>query len=216
MFSFNPNNRFFAFVNRLVDVLFLNLLWLAFSLPVVTMGAATAAAYSVTLKMVNDEEGYLFRGFIKAFRENFGVATKLWLLNLVVLYALWLDYQIIAKSPEPPLAAFFGGILLAAGGFCAFVFAYPLTARYENTAVNAIRNSFRISVRYFGKALLLLVLLGLEAALFLWNVPMLVAGSLIGPMIVVYTVSGIAKPIFLKIEEEANAREEAAVNAGDR
>ncbi|MBQ9122141.1 MAG: DUF624 domain-containing protein, partial [Lachnospiraceae bacterium] len=34
----------------------------------VTMGAATVAAYTVTLKMVDETEGYVGRQFIKGFK----------------------------------------------------------------------------------------------------------------------------------------------------
>jgi uncharacterized membrane protein YesL len=37
----------------------LNFLWLLFSLPVVTIGASTAAAFTITLKMVDEREGYI-------------------------------------------------------------------------------------------------------------------------------------------------------------
>lgn len=203
MFSFNPNNRFFLFVNRLVDVLFLNLLFVLFCVPIITVGASLTAAHAVTLKMVDDEEGYLFKTFWKAFRENFRPATVLWLANAFVLYALWLDYQIVCASAEPPFFAIAAGCVVAAAAFCVFTYAYPLLARYENKLSNTVGNALRIAFRFPGKTLLLLILLALETAVFLWNTPMLIAGSLIGPMIAVYTVSGVAKRIFQKIEDES-------------
>ena len=71
MALFNINSSFFKFINKLLDVLLLNLLWILCSLPVVTIGAATCAAFSVTLKMVDDEEGY----FVKPFFKYFNVST---------------------------------------------------------------------------------------------------------------------------------------------
>ena len=52
-----------------------------FSLPIFTIGATTCAAFSVTLKMVDDEEGYVGKMFIKAFKENLKQASfwKFWL-----------------------------------------------------------------------------------------------------------------------------------------
>ncbi len=205
MFSFSADNRFFQFVNRLMDVLFLNLLFLLFSLPIVTAGASLTAAHAVALKMVDDEEGYLFRTFWKAFRENFRRATLLWLANAAVAYALWIDWQIVATAAEPPVSAIVAGAIVAVVSFCVFTYAYPLLARYENTLANTARNALRIAFRFPGKTALLFALLALEAAVFLWNVPMLVAGSLIGPMIAVYTVSGVSKRIFQKIESENEA-----------
>ena len=67
---FSTDSPLYRFLTRLWDMIKLNFLWLVFSLPVVTMGAATVAAYSVTLKMVDEREGYVGRQFIKAFKEN--------------------------------------------------------------------------------------------------------------------------------------------------
>lgn len=36
-----------------------------------TAGASVTAMYTVTLKMVRGEESYIFKGFLKAFKENF-------------------------------------------------------------------------------------------------------------------------------------------------
>ena len=56
---FNMDSGFARFMNRAIDVLELNILWIIFSLPVFTIGASTCAAYYVTLKMVDEEEGYV-------------------------------------------------------------------------------------------------------------------------------------------------------------
>ena len=40
---FNPQNAFWSVFGKIADVLALSLLWVICSLPVVTMGAATAA-----------------------------------------------------------------------------------------------------------------------------------------------------------------------------
>ena len=70
MALFNMNSGFFKFINRLLDVLFLNFLWIICSLPIVTIGAATCAAFSISLKMVDDEEGYIGKSFFKEFKKN--------------------------------------------------------------------------------------------------------------------------------------------------
>ena len=56
---FSVDGALYKFLTRLWDMIKLNLMWLLFSLPVVTVGAATVAAYSVTLKMVDEQEGYV-------------------------------------------------------------------------------------------------------------------------------------------------------------
>lgn len=79
---FNPENRFWNFMNKITDVFLLGILWFLFSIPVVTMGAATTSLYQFTLKQADDEEGYVFKSFLKAFMKNFRQATMLWLIVL--------------------------------------------------------------------------------------------------------------------------------------
>ena len=81
---FDLDNPFFRFISKLVDVIWLNILWLIFSIPMVTIGASTTAMFSVTMKMARDKEGYVFQGFWKAFKENFKQATIIWIILLIV------------------------------------------------------------------------------------------------------------------------------------
>ena len=56
---------------RIFDLIVLNILWLVCSVPIVTIGASTTALYSVMLKVVAGEEGYIMKGFFKAFQVSF-------------------------------------------------------------------------------------------------------------------------------------------------
>ena len=66
-YLFDPENRFWSFMNKIMDVFFIGILWFVFSLPVVTAGAALTALYQFTLKQADDEEGYVWRSFRRAF-----------------------------------------------------------------------------------------------------------------------------------------------------
>ncbi|MCI6887083.1 MAG: YesL family protein [Lachnospiraceae bacterium] len=79
---FNPENRFWGFLNKISDALFIGILWYIACIPVITAGAATTSLYQFTLKQTDDEEGYVWRSFWKAFRRNFIQATILWLIIL--------------------------------------------------------------------------------------------------------------------------------------
>ena len=67
-------------LSKICDMICLNVLWVICSIPIVTIGASTTALYTVMLKMVRNEEGYIFRGFFKAFKENFKQSTIIWLI----------------------------------------------------------------------------------------------------------------------------------------
>lgn len=67
---FSVDSPLYRFLSKMVDVLKLNFLWILFSLPLLTVGASTVAAMSVALKMTDDEEGYIGKSFVKAFKEK--------------------------------------------------------------------------------------------------------------------------------------------------
>ncbi len=54
---FDYNNPVWRFMGKVADMFFLTVLWVVFSLPIITIGASTKALYYVTLKMAGGKEG---------------------------------------------------------------------------------------------------------------------------------------------------------------
>lgn len=206
---FNQNSKLIKSVNKIIDLIWLNFLWVIFSLPLITIGASTCAAFSVTLKMVDDEEGYIARSFIKAFRQNFKQATIMWCITAPLLYLAYLIWQVVLKadSTEYFFLLILGAILYTALLIVFNLYTYPLIARYENSLKNMIKNSLGICLTYFGRTVLILALLLLEGTIIFWNRWTILAGLFFGPEFMIFTISGIAKKIFLQIErhEDANS-----------
>ena len=85
---FNPQNAFWSVFGKIADVLALSLLWVICSLPVVTMGAATAALYDASVKCVRRGESGTLARFFRTFRRELATAslvTVLWGALLLVL-----------------------------------------------------------------------------------------------------------------------------------
>ena len=201
MALFNINSSFFKFINKLLDVLLLNLLWILCSLPVVTIGAATCAAFSVTLKMVDDEEGYIGKAFFKEFKKKFKQGTLMWMITAPCIYILYLLWQLVIKSEDINVIVIIGVIFLTAIAISINLYSYPLIARYENSLRNIIKNSFGICLQYFVKTIILTVVVVIEIVIIMWNRWTLLAGIIIGPEFIIYTISGVSKKIFLQIEK---------------
>lgn len=148
---FSQDGWLFRFFSRMWDILVLNLLWLLTSIPLVTIGASTTALYTVTLKMVRNEDSYLVKSYLKAFKENFLKATGAWLLLAAGWFLLLVDIFWLGKSMGD-----YGFFIIFAAGICLVIwflitlYLFPMLARYENTLVRTIMNSFYVSIRYFG------------------------------------------------------------------
>ena len=113
MAFFGIDGPFYRFICRFIDLVKLNFMWLLFSLPIVTIGASTTAAYSIALKMVDDEEGYMVKSFVKEFKRNFKQGTFMGLIGLVATYAIYLDYEINRVSEEGSVVLLVIGLVSA-------------------------------------------------------------------------------------------------------
>lgn len=202
---FSVDSPFYKFMQRLWDILQVNFFWVICSIPIVTIGASTAAAFKVCLHMVDDEEGYIAREFFKGFKENWKQGTVLGLVSLIAVYAVYLDIQLFNAVEDNPMifliAAILSGILFAV----CLLYAFPLMARYQNTLWKIFRNSFEICRRYAGRTLVLILVLAVELIVWFFNRTTLFIGFFIGPACLIYTIAGMSLRIFQIIEKEPGA-----------
>lgn len=64
---FDQDNKYNQFMTKIFDLAVLNILWTLTSLPLITIGASQIALYTMTLKMVRNEEGKIVAGYFKNF-----------------------------------------------------------------------------------------------------------------------------------------------------
>lgn len=233
---FSIESPFYRFMIRLTDMLKLNVLWLLTSgvllmfllqilisglgfgefyilsfVPLLTLGAATTAVFNITLRMVDEEEGYITKAYFRAFRENFKKGNIIGWIFIFALYAIWLDFQFYnaaEKVNQSSTVYLIIGILAVVMAFSHLIYAFPIQARYENKIINILRNSFSISVRYFGKTLLLFIVAAVVVGFFMWNSVTQFLGILIGPATLMLAISGTASQIFHLIENDNAERKE--------
>lgn len=202
---FSVESPLYRFLTRFWDMIKLNFFWLLFSLPIITIGAATVAAYSVTLKMVDENEGYIVRDFIKAFKENWKQGIPLGIISMVAMYVVYMDFQIFNAVEGNPVIFLIMGIVACFVFTLSLLYAFPLSARYKNTIFKTLRNSLDISIRYFVRTLFLIAILSIEIILFMFNSTTVFFGILIGPACLILTISGFALYFFRQIEKEPGA-----------
>lgn len=206
---FSLDSGIYKFMSRLLDMLKLNTMWLICSLPIVTIGAATTAAYTITLKMVDEEEGYIAGPFLREFKANLWKGSAIGVIQMVVMYTIFLDFQLYRVSEEYSTLCLVVGVIAVVLSITHFIYAYPLLARYENSIINTLRNSHSISIKFLPKTIFLLVVLFVEYIVFYQlNMTLLFFGIIIGPACFILTISGFARQFFRNIERENDIREE--------
>ncbi len=156
---FNPDNIFFRFMSRISDLMILNFLWIICSIPIVTIGASTTALYDVTLKLVDEAEGYLFKGFFKSFKQNFRKATIIWISILFIFSVIGVNLAFWIK-----LKSVTGYIAVSVMVFIFFLFiltevyVFPILSNFNGTIKDTFKKSCILSLRYLPYSLAILLI----------------------------------------------------------
>ena len=188
---------------RLWDLFLLNLLWIIGSLPIVTVGVSTIAAYSITLKTVEDDDPRVIPAFWRAYRENLGQGMVVSVLLLIGGGAVVLDFFLFEAVEDNPVFLLILGTGTAVFMLLHFLYLFPLIARYRNTVYRHLGNARQIFIRFVFRTIACLVLVAGELWLFLFNgLLMMYVGFFVAPMLVISTVSAFSIKIFRQIEKE--------------
>ena len=153
---FSYESKFSQVVLKIAQGCYLNMLWLLFSVPLFTIGAATTGLYRVTLKMARGEEPSLTDQFVRGFKQDFKQSTLLWLVMLGSGALLGLDGYILfhlsrtTTGRRAILWTLLLALIIAAGVVWVIILTYvfPLVASVENTSAAMLKNSFFIGTHY--------------------------------------------------------------------
>lgn len=209
---FSVDGPLYKFICKLWLTLKLNFFWILFSLPIITIGASTVAAYSVGMKIVRDEEGHIFRQFVKAFKSNFRQGTIAWILNVIVAFAIYYDFQLSAVDSMSELMTmvfFIFGIICTFFMVLAMIYTYPLIARYDNKLIATIKNSISVAFQFFVGTIVVIIIVAVEICIFAWNTTMWFFGLILGPAVIILTISYYARNTFGIIELDPENIKEA-------
>ena len=94
---FNPESKFSQCIYAITDYVKLGLVFLLFSIPGITAGAAAAAVTTVGMRIERKEAPVIFRPFWQAFKDNFRQGTVLTLLFMAVFGFLAADWYILGQ-----------------------------------------------------------------------------------------------------------------------
>lgn len=145
---FGINSPFATAVNKLIQMIYIGILWFVCSIPIVTIGAATTALYEVLLKMEKNQEGYISVSFFRGFRKNLKSATLVWiplLLSQIVFGFNLFYYAVLGGGQFPVQSVVFGVLLLLTITLSGYVF--PVLARFENTTAGTYCTAVILAMR---------------------------------------------------------------------
>ena len=194
-------------LSKICDMICLNVLWVICSIPIVTIGASTTALYTVMLKMVRNEEGYIFRGFFKAFKEIFKQSTIIWLIVAALGAVWWIDYRVSGLMGQG-ISDVFRIIFLLLGFLLlsVIIYVFPLTARYENSISATFKNAIILTVAKLPYTFIMVAVLVIAVLASLWNTMMLMMALplwfIFGVSLIAWVNSYLLRRVFTVFEQE--------------
>ena len=155
---FHPDNPVMRFLSRLFDLILLNLLFIFSCIPIITIGSALSAMYHVLFKIIDKKDPYIFKGYIKAFKENFKQATLLWIVTAFAGLSINFTLSAISNMGEQSfeflqIPVWILTFIIAAVA----VYAFPLLSRYQCGILQHLKNAFVLSITNIPATVIIMV-----------------------------------------------------------
>lgn len=159
---FSPDSKFAQVMTSVGEMMLLNMCWILASLPLITIGAANAAMYTMMGRRLRGEGSGTVVPFFKAWWSDLKMGTLFWVAQVFVTVSMALILFL-------PLGTFLKviAVLILILVTLLFSIIYPQVARFRNRWFAYLRNAVILLVTRLGWVLMNLVLFLLPAALFL-------------------------------------------------
>lgn len=151
-------------LTKLSECIVLSLLWLLTSAPVITMGAASAALYYTSNKVIKNGIGHVSREYWKAFKSVFRQATLTWLAAIALLvllcFEMWFINAMLASGGGEIWIYVGLAIILAIVLILLWLqYVFPYMARFQDSFGRTLKNTAILCIAHFFTSLLLLLIL---------------------------------------------------------
>lgn len=212
---FSPDSKVMQALSRVFDLMVLNCLFLLCCLPVVTVGPASAAMYTVCFRLGTDREEGVVRPFFRAFRENLRQGVIAWLLFLLFFAMGLLDLLLLSQHSGglsllriPVLVLLFLGVLV-------YGYVFPLLSQFENKLLPTFKNAMLLSIAYLPRSIAIGILNLLPPALLVLNTYLFLQISVLWLFLYyaasAYLIARMLKPVFTPLMTGTEPQEGEAV-----
>ena len=195
------NSPFLSFLQKVLDILLLGILWIVCSLPLISIAASSAALYHSTVKVVKKEYGSLFSDFFTTFRDNFKSGILLSVLHLLstALIVLYFCICLAAASVSSSKLIFLIlGVLIVLLYLAINGFLFPLFSRFQFRTLNYYTATIYLILHHI-KQVLLLILIPIVLAPLIYLNPLF---FLLLPGLTAYAKSAVLEPVFRQYMSE--------------
>ena len=207
---FDLDSPLMQFLNKVADMMWLNILTLICCIPIITVGPALTALHYMALKMARNEECYITRDYFKSFKLNLRQGILIWLIQLVVIVLLIGDFLILNYSAinfGQPMKIILMVVSIVV--LFTFTFVYPVLAKFDNTVLRTIKNAFFIGILQFPKTILMMILSVVPAVLFVTAPQIIPVVFLFGFSAPAWVSAKLYNKFFRKLGDQMNGTGES-------
>lgn len=146
--TFNVKKPFWKSMGTVFDLFVLNIMWVICSIPLITIGPATTAAYYALIQRARNEQTELHKDFFRSFKRNMKQGILLGILLGLVGGFLAMDMYLCRKSGTG-IYSFF---LFFFAVFFLFwtmttLYAFPIMAKFERSIKEILIWAFTLSIK---------------------------------------------------------------------
>lgn len=170
MHLFRIDGPLFRFLERIANLLILNIVFLICSLPIITIGPALTAMYYVNMKMLRGEDPGIIKSFFHSFRTNFKQGFVIGIGVLLLAALLLVDIYVLTYLVTIPEAI--AKVLIAIVTLLLIVlilisiYLFAILAQFDNKTKELIKWSAIISVRHLPVTLISAAIVALPVLIF--------------------------------------------------
>jgi uncharacterized membrane protein YesL len=154
------DSRFYAIVDRFSNLLILNIFWIVSCIPIVTIGPATSAMYSVVRQWGLHQDTSVIRNYFRYFKENFKTSFLVGIIWMVLAILLYFNFFYLNQDGTAiryiiMVPLFFTSLLF----LTVSTFIFPVIAHYAIDWKEVLKNSLIATIANFPTAVLNLITL---------------------------------------------------------
>lgn len=200
---FGLDNKLMRTSAKVFDLMFLNVLFIASCLPIVTIGAAIVSLYQMTRKLREEDTAHIGKEYFQTMKGNMKQGILLGLLSSFAAISVFLNIRIFSSIQHPissTLQMVTYGIAFII--FLVSLYAFQISSKFKSTCAQVIKNAFFLSFLHFKKSLFLFMTVVPVIFLILYSqFTMLLTLSIllfIGCSVIAYIQTIILSPVFEK------------------
>lgn len=166
---FAHDGKLVGIVQKIGEVILLNLVFLLTCIPIITIGSACTSFYYAMIKSVRREHGSPVVEYFSSFKRTLKKGIGITAFTIVWLFGLYYGLTVAGDNASITISSIYGVILAVTVGMLIYVF--PVFSRFEMKVSGIMKMSFVMCIRHLPVTLLVAAGSALLGWLLIYIVP---------------------------------------------